>query len=40
MADFFLYLIALATVQNIVLSTGIGASVMLRMSRQPKDIPL
>lgn len=40
MGDFFLYLIAMATVQNIVLSTGIGASVMLRMSRQPKDIPL
>ena len=40
MYDFFLYLIALATVQNIVLSTGIGASVMLRMSRQPKAIPL
>ena len=40
MRDFFLYLLALAVVQNMVLSTGLGSSVILRMTRQPRDITL
>ncbi|MBP3388479.1 MAG: hypothetical protein J6K98_01235 [Clostridia bacterium] len=40
MGDFLLYLLALAVVQNMVLSTGLGSSVMLRMTRQPRDITL
>ena len=40
MRDFFLYLLAMAVVQNVVLSTGLGSSVMLRMTRQPRDLTL
>ena len=40
MRDFLWYLLALAVVQNAVLSTGLGTSVILRMTRQPRDLTL
>lgn len=40
MRDFLWYLLALALVQNTVLSTGLGTSVILRMTRQPRDLTL
>lgn len=38
MRDFLIYLFALTFLQNLVLSTGLGASMLLRITRRPKDI--
>lgn len=36
--DFILYLFASAVAQNIVLTTGLGSSMLMRVVRHPKDI--
>lgn len=38
MSDFISYLLLLAFVQNLVLSTGLGASLLMRVTRRPKDV--
>lgn len=38
MRDFLVYLFALTFLQNLVLSTGLGTSMLLRIIRRPKDI--
>ena len=36
--EFFVFLLATALLQNLVLTTGFGSSVMLRIVRRPADI--
>ena len=38
MTSFLIFLLAAAFIQNLVLSTGFGTSVMLRMSRKRQNI--
>lgn len=38
MSEFVLYLVLLAFVQNLILSTGLGASLIVRVTRRPRDI--
>lgn len=38
MSDLLLYLVAAAFVQNLVLTTGFGSSMMMRIVRRPADI--
>lgn len=38
MREFLLWLLALAFLQNLVLSTGLGASLLIRITRRPRDI--
>lgn len=36
--EFFVFLLATALLQNLVLTTGFGSSIMLRIVRRPADI--
>lgn len=38
MGDFFLWLLAITFLQNLVLSTGLGSSLLIRLTRRPRDI--
>lgn len=40
LSDLLLYLLAAAFIQNFILTTGFGSSIMLRIVRRPKDILL
>lgn len=37
MSEFFLGLLAIAFLQNLVLSTGLGSSLLIRIARRPRD---
>lgn len=38
MRELLLYLLALTFLQNLVLSTGLGSSLLIRLTRRPRDI--
>lgn len=38
MGEFFLWLLAVAFLQNLVLTTGLGSSLLIRITRRPRDI--